>query len=917
MGLRTWFLATGLALFVALQSSDVELRELTRAFRPAKHSLEVHERRLAAVRAVADDDVAPVAKALIDAYVQLEKESVKPAQRHRDAITKRQRYTATELRPELDGLRELQDELLATLLALETPGAVAHEVERALEGKKDPLALRLALARRAGELEELPGRELDKVLASRDATTLIVALTATAAIGPRAPELAERTLVALRHKDPAVREAAAAALATLSVPEGIEPLIERLEDEQARTRVRMTEALQVLTGQRIGASPVGWRRWFENEGGPFAAGEVELGRGEIVGGLTETARYHGLPLDGESVLFLMDFSKSMKKRLDDPGRRRAGAEEARPDELRIHRAKAELIEALGRLEPHQRFDIVGFDGSLDRYGDELMLATEKNVEAAKEWVQRHDLALGTNIYAALELAFELAGRGTDDSHYDTEVDTIFLLTDGRPWVAGPDDPERILSGARRWNAERRVVVHTIGLGDEVLPGFLGALARDAGGRFVIEGVDGAVDMSVRPNVLVFLVDDMGWSDPGFAGEEQFDTPNMDRLARNGMLFSSAYVNAPNCAPSRASLMTGLYTPRHGIYTVNNSDRGKSSRRQLIPTSNTTVLEERFVTLAEALRAGGYETAMFGKWHLGEDPTTQGFDRNGGGDQRGSPKKGYFPPYGMPTLPDGPEGEYLTDRLTDEAIAFLGEERDDPFFLYLSHYAVHTPIQAKEQGAGYAGMVASVDESLGRILDTLAELDLAENTLVVLTSDNGALSDKTSMAPLRGQKGTIYEAGLRVPFVVRWPGRVQAGTTMERPVIGSDLYPTVLDAAGLSAPYELDGVSLIPLLVNSGDLDPRALFWHFPAYLEPYGDSTEFRARPCAAVRKARFKLIEFFEDDRLELYNLFTDPGETENLAESYPEKRDELLEEMRMWREETGAPVPTERNTEFGEEQE
>ncbi len=420
---------------------------------------------------------------------------------------------------------------------------------------------------------------------------------------------------------------------------------------------------------------------------------------------------------------------------------------------------------------------------------------------------------------------------------------------------------------------------------------------------------------VRPNVLLFLVDDLGWRDPGFAQGGLHATPNMDRLAREGRVFVNAYVNAPNCAPSRACLMTGLYPPRHGIYTVNNSDRGRSAERRLVPIENTTELEPRFVTLAESLRGGGYETAIIGKWHLGPDPTAHGFDLNRGGDQRGSPKQGYFSPYGMPTLPDGPEGEYLTERLTDEAIAFLREERDGPFFLYLSHYAVHAPIQAPEPGAGYAGMVAGVDQSLGRVLDALEELDLARDTLVCLLSDNGGLATKTEMEPLRGQKGSIHEAGLRVPFVVRWPGRVEPGATVEQPVMGADLYPTLLEAANLAAPYDLDGVSLLPLLTGSGDLAPRALFWHFPAYLEPYGPSAEFRARPCAAIRKGRHKLIEHFEDGRLELYDLTADPGETEDLSETLPEQRDELLAELRAWREETGAPVPKEPNPEFVEE--
>ena len=435
----------------------------------------------------------------------------------------------------------------------------------------------------------------------------------------------------------------------------------------------------------------------------------------------------------------------------------------------------------------------------------------------------------------------------------------------------------------------------------------------------------------RPNLVLILIDDLGWRDVGFGGSEYYETPNIDRLAAGGMVFTNAYANAPNCAPARASLLSGQYTPRHGVYTVGSPERGRPQDRKLIPTPNKTVLDPGVVTIAEALRLGGYVSASIGKWHLGDDPQAgpraQGFAVNIAGDRLGRPASGYFSPYHLPNLKDGPPGEYLTDRLTDEALGFIKTNRDRTFFLYLSHFAVHTPIEAKQaliskyrtkkgsQGQEhptYAAMVESTDQSVGRILGGLDQLGLARNTVVIFFSDNGGYGMVTSMVPLRGAKGMVYEGGIRVPMIVRWPGRVQPGSMCHTPVIGTDLYPTMLEMAGVPGPagQVLDGESLIPLLSEKGCLAREAIFWHFPGYLQSYDRSKgPFRATPCSVIRQGDWKLIEFFEDGRLELYNLKDDIGETRDLSAARPEDATRLHQRLVAWRKSVNAPVPTEKN--------
>ena len=436
----------------------------------------------------------------------------------------------------------------------------------------------------------------------------------------------------------------------------------------------------------------------------------------------------------------------------------------------------------------------------------------------------------------------------------------------------------------------------------------------------------------RPNIVFYFIDDLGWTDVSFMGSKYYETPHVDRLAREGMKFMDAYACAPNCAPSRACLMSGLYGPRHGVFTVGNSDRGQAKFRKLIPTKNTTELADKFVTVAESLQSAGYVTATMGKWHLGSDPTKQGFDVNIAGKHWGSPSGGgYHSPYNYPNLVNKEKGEYLTDRLGQEACKFIEANKDKPFFLYLTHYAVHTPIQSKPElkakyqkkptvgghtNAAYAGMIESMDDSIGAVQATLERLKLDDNTIVIFFSDNGGHGGVTSNAPLRGSKGMLYEGGIREPLVVKWPGVTKAGSTCKEPVIGVDFYPTFLELAGIDRPknLKLDGLSFVPCLKDdSASLGRKALYWHFPCYLQGYTPRHgPFRTTPAAAIRMGDWKLIEFFEDGALELYNLKKDLGEEDNLAQKMPEKAKELHVAMLKWRKATKAPVPTEKEPKY-----
>lgn len=437
----------------------------------------------------------------------------------------------------------------------------------------------------------------------------------------------------------------------------------------------------------------------------------------------------------------------------------------------------------------------------------------------------------------------------------------------------------------------------------------------------------------KPNIVFILVDDMGWKDPGFMGSDYHETPHIDQLASEGIVFMNAYANAPNCAPSRACLLSGQYVPRHGVFTVNSAERGSAKKRKLIPPKNKTELNGKVITIAEALKEQGYSTCHIGKWHMGDDnetrPEAQGFDVNVAGDHSGHPKT-YFGPFNMTNLTTDVPNEYLTDRLTDEAVQYIKSHKSDPFFLYFSHYSVHTPLQAKDsliqkykqKGVGklhnhvtYAAMVESTDQSVGRVLEELEKQGISDNTIVVFFSDNGGYGPATSMAPLKGSKGMMYEGGIREPLIVRWPNKIKESGRCDVPVMGTDFYPTFMDVSGAKGISQtLDGESLLPILIDSSaSLNRESLYWHFPAYLQGYRNMKDsmgyWRTTPASAIRKGDWKLIEFFEDGKLELYNLKEDIGESLNLADTHPDKLQELYSDLKTWRADCNAQIPFEKN--------
>lgn len=440
-----------------------------------------------------------------------------------------------------------------------------------------------------------------------------------------------------------------------------------------------------------------------------------------------------------------------------------------------------------------------------------------------------------------------------------------------------------------------------------------------------------------PNIILINVDDLGWKDLGFMGSNYYETPNLDRLAKEGMVFYQAYAAAANCAPSRACMMSGMNTPKHGVYTVDDSERGNAKTRRIIPTPNRKFLPDSIYTLGKMLEDSGYVNGTFGKWHINQDPLQQGFHVNVGGSFHGNPGKGgYFSPYNIHFIEDGPDGEYLTDRLTLEAIEFLQKNHQKQFFLYLPFYSVHTPITGKDtlikrfenkkgvdgqDNAEYAAMIASVDENVGKLLEVLEQLNLTENTLLIFTSDNGGIRDISYQNPLRAGKGSYYEGGIRIPLVIRWPGHIPPGSDSFYPVTHMDFYPTIQKIINPSVKMEsyLDGMDISPLF-NEKEPEERALFWHFPIYLQAYnpkedgGKDPLFRTRPGSVIRKGDWKLHHYFERNEYELYNLEDDPGENHNLAKIETGVRNELIRELELWRKNVKAPVPNEINPDYDE---
>jgi len=456
-----------------------------------------------------------------------------------------------------------------------------------------------------------------------------------------------------------------------------------------------------------------------------------------------------------------------------------------------------------------------------------------------------------------------------------------------------------------------------------------ALARPEAAR--------AGEAAPRPNFVFFLCDDLGWADIGCFGSPFYDTPNIDRLAAGGTRFLAGYAASPVCSPTRASIMTGKNPARLHLTNYLVGNRWPKNPTILpVPWQHFLPLEE--VTIAEALKEAGYATGYVGKWHLGNEPYTpeaQGFDVNVGGCHMGAPPT-YFDPYRIPKLPDRRAGEYLTDRLADEAVRFIGGHKDRPFFLYVAHYAVHIPLMAKEdhktkyaaKAAGlpadrvafgqegqhklrvlqdhpvYAGMVESVDDSVGRVMKALEDAGVADRTVIFFMSDNGGLSTAegwpTANLPLRAGKGWLYEGGLREPLIIRWPGVARPGTVCDTPVVSDDFYPTILAMAGLPLrpQQHQDGTSLVPLL-RDGAAPPRdALCWHYPHYSNQGGT-------PGSAIREGDWKLIEFFDSGRAELYNLRDDLGEKNDLAAKMPDRVAALRRRLAEWRDRVGAQVP------------
>ncbi|MBM3874870.1 MAG: sulfatase [Verrucomicrobia bacterium] len=444
----------------------------------------------------------------------------------------------------------------------------------------------------------------------------------------------------------------------------------------------------------------------------------------------------------------------------------------------------------------------------------------------------------------------------------------------------------------------------------------------------LHGAEPAPKPAAKPNIILFLIDDLGWRDLGCQGSTYYQTPNIDRLAKEGVRFTDAYSACAVCSPTRAAILTGKYPARLLLTDWLPSGRW-NPKAKLREGRFIRGLPVEEVTLAEALREGGYRTANIGKWHLGSEPFSlpehHGFDVNIGGNAHGAPGSFFFPYAGdwkIPAtdqravwnvLPDGKEGEYLTDRLTDEAVKFIHASKDKPFFIYFPHYGVHTPLQAKKEVIAkyervpeaerqgkpeYAAMVESIDDSVGRVMVTLKELKLEENTAILFTSDNGGFYNATSNAPLRANKGAYYEGGIRVPLIIKWPGVTKPGLVVNVPVTSTDLYPTCLAAAGLPARpnQHQDGVNLRPVLAGEGPLPARSLFWHYPHYNE-HPSSV-----PSSVIRKGPWKLIETFDPAGIELYNLVNDLSETKNLATTETAKTAELRRELDAWRVAVGA---------------
>lgn len=448
------------------------------------------------------------------------------------------------------------------------------------------------------------------------------------------------------------------------------------------------------------------------------------------------------------------------------------------------------------------------------------------------------------------------------------------------------------------------------------------------------------------NVLFILADDLGWRDLGCFGSSFYDTPHLDGLAQSGLKFTQGYAACPVCSPTRSSILTGQYparTQNSDYFGAPQPEKMKNSKRPVLPAPYIERLEAKHTTLAEALKSHGYATFFAGKWHLGGKgsyPEDHGFDINQGGFHRGGPYGGkkYFSPYGNPKLKDGPDGEHLPDRLASETVQFIANHKERPFFAYLSFYSVHTPLmgrqdlvakyqkkkQSLEKGqsiwgeepprkvrqiqdhAVYAAMVEAMDQAVGKVLQGLIDHGVADNTLVIFFSDNGGLSTSegspTANTPLRAGKGWLYEGGVREPMIVRWPKVTPANQVCSEPIISTDFFPTILEAAGLPAlqNQHLDGLSFVEQLKSPSQKRPsRTLFWHYPHWGNQGGS-------PGTVVRDGDWKLIHFYDPNKPdELYNLAQDQSEQNNLIKQEPERRKMLQKQMDHWLKKTNAQLP------------
>jgi arylsulfatase A-like enzyme len=436
------------------------------------------------------------------------------------------------------------------------------------------------------------------------------------------------------------------------------------------------------------------------------------------------------------------------------------------------------------------------------------------------------------------------------------------------------------------------------------------------------GTAGAVRAAEPLNFIFILVDDMGWTDVGCFGSRFYETPHVDRLAREGMKFTSAYAACTVCSPTRAAVLTGKYPAR--LHLTDFLLGEKRPYEKLLEPDWRRYLPLEEVTIAERLKQAGYVTMHIGKWHLGDPPHRFGYSANQGFDSTvgGTSSASHLPPHGnLMNLPEEPKG-FLTDRLTDAAVKFMEQNRSRPFFIYFAHYATHSPVQGKpeviekyrrkdatglkQNNPVYAALVESLDDSVGRVLDTLKRLNLESRTVVIFTTDNGGevggenrRQKSTDCSPLRRGKGSPYEGGVRVPAIIKWPGVTPPGSVCDVPIISVDYFPTILEMTGQTAGTAIDGVSLVPILRGAASLPREAIYWHFPHYHSPI-DS------PYSAVRAGDWKLIHFFQDDHVELYNLKDDIGETRDLAKAHAERAAALRANVAAWRVSVGAQLPT-----------